>query len=89
MIAVTGDGAILASIGLHRAMGFEPAGALPATGWKHGRWADTVLTTRPLGEGAATPPVGSSAVRACAERAWRGMCPPCPTARTAPMTSPR
>jgi L-amino acid N-acyltransferase YncA len=36
MIAVTGDGAILASIGLHRAMGFEPAGALPATGGSMG-----------------------------------------------------
>lgn len=58
MIAVIGDSANAASIGLHRAMGFQPAGVLPATGWKHGRWVDTVLMTRPLGEGATTPPVG-------------------------------
>lgn len=56
MIAVIGDSANAGSIGLHKAMGFRPAGVLPATGWKHGRWVDTVLMTRPLGEGAATPP---------------------------------
>lgn len=56
MIAVIGDSANAASIGLHQAMGFRPAGVLPATGWKHGRWVDTVLMTRPLGEGATTPP---------------------------------
>lgn len=56
MIAVIGDSANAGSIGLHRAMGFRPAGVLPATGWKHGRWVDTVLMTRPLGEGATTPP---------------------------------
>jgi phosphinothricin acetyltransferase len=56
MIAVIGDSANAPSIGLHRGMGFRPAGVLPATGWKHGRWVDTVLMTRPLGEGATTPP---------------------------------
>jgi phosphinothricin acetyltransferase len=56
MIAVIGDSGNAASIGLHTAMGFRPAGVLPATGWKHGRWVDTVLMTRPLGEGATTPP---------------------------------
>jgi len=58
MIAVIGDSANAASIGLHRAMGFAHAGLLPATGWKHGRWVDTVLMTRPLGPGATTPPQG-------------------------------
>lgn len=58
MIAVIGDSANAPSIGLHRAMGFQPAGLLPATGWKHGRWVDTVLMTRPLGPGANTPPEG-------------------------------
>jgi phosphinothricin acetyltransferase len=58
MVAVIGDSGNAPSIGLHRAMGFAPAGVLPATGWKHGRWVDTVLMTRPLGEGATTPPVG-------------------------------
>jgi phosphinothricin acetyltransferase len=56
MIAVIGDSANVPSIGLHTACGFQPAGLLPGTGWKHGQWVDTVLMTRPLGEGRATPP---------------------------------
>ncbi len=56
MIAVIGDSANAPSIGLHRAAGFEPAGVLPGTGWKHGLWVDTVLMTRALGEGRGTPP---------------------------------
>jgi len=32
------------------------AGVLPAVGWKHGRWVDSVLMTRPLGLGADVPP---------------------------------
>ena len=58
MVAVIGDSGNAPSIGLHRAMGFTHAGVLPATGWKHGRWLDTVLMTRPLGPGATTPPEG-------------------------------
>lgn len=56
MVAVIGDSGNAPSIGLHRACGFSPAGVLPAIGWKHGRWVDSVLMTRPLGEGAGTPP---------------------------------
>ncbi len=56
MVAVIGDSANHASIGLHAAQGFSPAGRLPAIGWKHGRWLDSVLMTRALGEGARTPP---------------------------------
>jgi phosphinothricin acetyltransferase len=56
MIAVIGDSGNAPSIGLHAALGFRHAGLLPATGWKHGRWVDTVLMTLPLGEGAGTPP---------------------------------
>jgi L-amino acid N-acyltransferase YncA len=56
MIAVIGDSANAPSIGLHRAAGFQPVGVLPGTGWKHGQWVDTVLMTRELGEGRATPP---------------------------------
>ncbi len=56
MVAVIGDSGNAASIGLHRRAGFAPAGVLPAVGWKHGRWVDSVLMTRPLGEGAATAP---------------------------------
>ncbi|MFL1462005.1 GNAT family N-acetyltransferase [Roseococcus sp. DSY-14] len=56
MVAVIGDSGNAPSIGLHRALGFAHAGLLPATGWKHGRWVDTVLMTRALGPGAAAPP---------------------------------
>lgn len=37
MVAVIGDSANAASIGLHAAAGFAHAGPLPAVGWKHGR----------------------------------------------------
>jgi phosphinothricin acetyltransferase len=56
MIAVIGDSANAASIALHRAVGFQPVGVLPGTGWKHERWVDTVLMTRALGAGTGAPP---------------------------------
>ena len=58
MVAVIGDSANAASIGLHARAGFARAGLIPAVGWKHGRWVDSVLMTRPLGAGATTPPDG-------------------------------
>jgi len=33
-----------ASLGLHRAMGFEPVGTYRHIGWKHGRWWDVAWT---------------------------------------------
>ena len=56
MIAVIGDSGNAGSIRLHEGCGFSHAGVLPAIGWKHGRWVDSVLMTRPLGDGARTPP---------------------------------
>lgn len=56
MIAVIGDSANAASIGLHRQMGFVEAGSMPAVGFKFGRWVDSVRMQRPLGPGASTPP---------------------------------
>lgn len=56
VVAVIGDSGNAASIGLHLACGFRHAGVLPTVGWKHGRWVDSVLMTRPLGAGADTPP---------------------------------
>ena len=56
MIAVIGDSGNAPSIGLHARHGFVHAGLLPAVGWKHGRWVDSVLMTRPLGPGATTAP---------------------------------
>jgi len=56
MIAVIGDSENAASIALHTAAGFTPVGVLRAVGWKHGRWVDSVLMQRPLGEAATTAP---------------------------------
>ncbi|WP_298962040.1 GNAT family N-acetyltransferase [uncultured Methylobacterium sp.] len=56
MIAVIGDSGNAASIGLHAALGFAPAGVLRAVGWKHGTWLDTVLMQRALGPGDGAPP---------------------------------
>ncbi len=56
MIAVVGDSGNAASIGLHRALGFEEVGVTPAVGFKHGRWVDIVTLRRALGAGDLTPP---------------------------------
>ncbi|CAH0259101.1 phosphinothricin acetyltransferase (PPT N-acetyltransferase) [Agrobacterium fabrum str. J-07] len=55
MIAVIGDSANAASVGVHRAAGFELVGTFKSIGWKHGQWLDTVLMQRALGEGDTTP----------------------------------
>lgn len=55
MIAVIGDSANEASIGLHGALGFARAGLLKAVGFKHGRWVDSVIMQRPLSAPAASP----------------------------------
>ena len=49
-----GDSANLGSIGVHRALGFEPVGTIKSCGWKFGRWLDIVLMEQPLGEGDRT-----------------------------------
>jgi phosphinothricin acetyltransferase len=56
MIAVIGDSAQTASIALHSAAGFRHVGVLPSTGFKHGRWLDSVLMQRALGSGDTTAP---------------------------------
>ncbi|WP_374311011.1 N-acetyltransferase family protein [Dongia sp.] len=56
MIAVIGDSANHASIGVHRAMGFEMTGTFKAVGLKFGRWVDSVLMQRSLGPGASNTP---------------------------------
>jgi L-amino acid N-acyltransferase YncA len=50
MIAVIGDSDQAASIALHRAAGFRLVGTIAAVGFKHGRWLDSVLMQRKLGE---------------------------------------
>jgi L-amino acid N-acyltransferase YncA len=59
MLAVIGDSENLASIGVHRALGFEHTGLIKASGWKFGRWLDVVLMQRPLGLGDNAAPHGS------------------------------
>lgn len=56
MIAVIGDSANLASINLHRKLGFQDTGVFRAAGFKFGRWVDSVLMQRALGPGDASLP---------------------------------
>jgi phosphinothricin acetyltransferase len=44
-----------ASVGLHRAMGFEPIGTYRQIGWKHGSWHDVAWTQRVIGDGPDPP----------------------------------
>ena len=55
MIAVIG-GASPASIAVHEKAGFKHVGRMPASGFKFGKWLDTVLMQIELGEGADTVP---------------------------------
>ncbi|HMJ45006.1 MAG TPA: GNAT family N-acetyltransferase [Pseudolabrys sp.] len=56
MIAVIGDSANAGSIGVHSKCGFQMIGTHPNVGLKFGRWLDTVMMQRALGEGAETLP---------------------------------
>ena len=56
MVAVIGDSANHASIGLHTALGFRMVGKIEGAGFKHGRGVDSVLMQRPLGPGLSSPP---------------------------------
>lgn len=49
MLAVIGDSANAASIGLHAAMGFAHTGVFKDVGFKFGRWLDIVLMQARLG----------------------------------------
>lgn len=50
VIAVIVDAGGAASLALHRNRGFVDAGRLTAVGFKHGRWLDTLLLQRGLGD---------------------------------------
>jgi phosphinothricin acetyltransferase len=56
MIAVIGDSGNAGSMGLHAALGFRHIGTLQSTGWKFGRWLDTVFMQRALGVGDTESP---------------------------------
>jgi L-amino acid N-acyltransferase YncA len=48
-----------ASVGLHRALGFELIGVYRRIGWKHGAWHDVAWMQRPIetGSGDGDPPI--------------------------------
>jgi L-amino acid N-acyltransferase YncA len=56
MIAVIGDSANAGSIGVHTKCGFQMIGTHPNVGFKFGRWLDTVMMQRALGDGGTTLP---------------------------------
>lgn len=57
-MAVIGDSANSASIGLHRRLGFMIVGTIQSAGYKFVRWVDSVLMQRALGAGDSTHPEG-------------------------------
>jgi phosphinothricin acetyltransferase len=59
MIAVIGDSANAGSIGVHTKCGFQMIGTHPDVGFKFGRWLDTVMMQRALGDGATTLPAAA------------------------------
>ncbi len=61
VLAVIGDSENAGSIGVHRALGFEPVGTIRAAGWKFDRWRDVVVMQKSLGFGDRTPPPPASA----------------------------
>ncbi len=63
VMAVIGDSQNAASVGLHKSLGFKPAGTINACGWKFGRWLDIVLMQRNLGPGSSCPPDAEEADR--------------------------
>ena len=57
VIAVIGDGRPdSASVRLHEKLGFRLAGRLEGSGYKHGRWLDTVFMQLSINGGALIPP---------------------------------
>jgi L-amino acid N-acyltransferase YncA len=60
MIAVIGDSANAGSIGVHTRCGFQMIGTHPDVGFKFGRWLDTVMMQRALGDGGNTLPAAAS-----------------------------
>lgn len=69
MIAVIGDGhEASASVRLHRKMGFADSGRLTGSGYKHGRWLDTVFMQLEMNGGNAAAPDPKS----LPERKFRG-----------------
>jgi phosphinothricin acetyltransferase len=57
ILAVIGDGSPeSASVRLHAALGFRMSGTLEGSGFKHGRWLDTIIMQLSLNGGTSVPP---------------------------------
>ncbi|MBG6245081.1 N-acetyltransferase [Candidatus Symbiopectobacterium sp. 'North America'] len=56
LIAIVGNSENEGSLHLHRQAGFSLVGTLASVGLKHGRWLDTVMLQRALGEEDSTLP---------------------------------
>lgn len=56
MVAIIGNSENHASLRLHERLGFRRVGVFESVGFKHGRWVDTVLMQRALGDGSHTLP---------------------------------
>lgn len=56
MIAIIGNSENHASVRLHERLGFHRVGVFESVGFKHGRWVDTILMQRALGDGALSLP---------------------------------
>lgn len=57
ILAVIGDGSPAnPSVRLHAALGFRHSGTLEGSGFKHGRWLDTVIMQMSMNGGTSTPP---------------------------------
>jgi phosphinothricin acetyltransferase len=57
IVAVIGDGSAESpSVRLHEKLGFRHSGVLSGSGYKHGRWLDTVFMQLALNGGADSPP---------------------------------
>ena len=57
IIAVIGDGSPQSlSVRLHEKLGFRHCGTIAGSGYKHGRWLDTVLMQLELNGGTSMPP---------------------------------
>lgn len=56
MLAIIGNSENAASIALPERLGFRHVGVFQSVGYKHGRWLDTVLMQRELGDGDRTSP---------------------------------
>jgi L-amino acid N-acyltransferase YncA len=57
VLAVIGDSANAASIGVHRSCGFTMIGTMPGVGFKFGQWRDVVLMSKALNGGADVAPI--------------------------------